>query len=67
MNALLSFKMTGAPIIAWLLRIAHNASVNHLKKRTRRNEVELFDTGISSGDDPWKLGQIQRFQGLRQE
>lgn len=52
MNALPSFKITGAPIIAWLLRIAHNASVNHLKKRSRHNEVELFDMGISSGDDP---------------
>ena len=52
MKALPSFKITGAPIIAWLLRIAHNSAINYLKKQTHRNEVELFDTGISSSDDP---------------
>ena len=52
MKSLPSFKITGAPIIAWLLRIAHNSAINYMKKQNRRNEVELFDTGISSSDDP---------------
>ena len=52
MKALPSFKITGAPIIAWLLRIAHNSAINYMKKQTTRNEVELFDTGMPSSDDP---------------
>lgn len=52
MEALPTFKLTGAPIIAWLLRIAHNCAINHMKKLTRRSEVELFDTGVPSSNDP---------------
>ena len=35
MKALPSFKITGVPIIAWLLRIAHNSAINYMKKQAR--------------------------------
>ena len=59
MKALPSFEMRGAPFIAWLLRIAHNVAVNQLKKQSRRQEVDLFDSGMASGDDPAELA-LQR-------
>ena len=36
------YKERGAPFIAWLLRIAHNLTVSHL--RARRDHSELHDT-----------------------
>ena len=39
MKALKSFEFRGAPFVAWLLRIAHNTAVNHMKKQSRRQEV----------------------------
>jgi RNA polymerase sigma-70 factor (ECF subfamily) len=59
MRALPSFEIRGAPLIAWLLRIAHNQAVNHLKRRSRRQEVDLFDSGMPSDDDPAELA-VQR-------
>jgi RNA polymerase sigma-70 factor (ECF subfamily) len=52
MQALPSFELTGAPFGAWLIRIAHNLAVNHLKKQSRRQEVALFDEDSPSSEDP---------------
>jgi len=50
MRALHSYRAKGSPLIAWLLRIAHNKSVNYLKKITRRREVPILDN-IAVSDD----------------
>ncbi len=50
-EALPSYQDKGVPIIAWLLKIAHNTSVNHVKKQYRRRELPLFDNSRIS-DDP---------------
>ena len=55
MQALPSFELTGAPFGAWLIRIAHNLAVNHLKKQSRRQEVALFDEDSPLSEDPAKL------------
>ena len=54
MEAIHSFKFQGPPFIAWLLRIAHNTAVNHMKKQSRRKEVPLLETS-SESDDPAQL------------
>ncbi|MFQ6026932.1 MAG: RNA polymerase sigma factor [Dehalococcoidia bacterium] len=54
MAALPSYQIKGAPFIAWLLRIAHNTAVNHMKKHARRRETELEETS-SDANDPAEL------------
>ena len=51
MEALSSYKNQGVPFIAWLVRIAHNTSVNHFKKQNRRKETPLVEAAAIS-DDP---------------
>src|SRR5262245_5209642 len=36
LNAADSFKETGAPMEAWIFKIAHNLTVNYLRDRSRR-------------------------------
>lgn len=59
MLALPSFEIRDAPFRAWLLRIAHNLAVNHLKKQSRRREVGLLDERAPSGEDPAELALQQ--------
>lgn len=49
-----SYKDTGAPMEAWLFRIAHNIVVDHLRKRTRRPSSVPIDEAldIAGTDDP---------------
>jgi RNA polymerase sigma-70 factor (ECF subfamily) len=54
-QALPSFELTGAPFGAWLIRIAHNLAVNHLKKLSRRQEVTFLDESRASAEDPAEL------------
>ncbi len=54
MKALESFEIRGAPFVAWLLRIAHNTAVNHMKKHSRRQEVPLLDN-LSNTNDPAEM------------
>lgn len=51
MRALSSYQNQGVPFIAWLVRIAHNTSVNYFKKQNRRKETPLVDN-IAISDDP---------------
>jgi RNA polymerase sigma-70 factor (ECF subfamily) len=46
------YQIRGAPFVSWLLRIAHNLAVSHL--RSRREGAELPDTLVdtSRGGDP---------------
>ena len=58
MKALKSFEFRGAPFVAWLLRIAHNTAVNHMKKQSRRQEVPLLDN-LPDVNDPAELALSQ--------
>ncbi len=58
MKALKSFELRGAPFVAWLLRIAHNTAVNHMKKQSRRQEVPLLDN-LPDVNDPAELALNQ--------
>ena len=57
MDALPSYEVKGTPFVAWLLRIAHNTAVNHLKRHSRRRETLLEDTnaGASAACGPEEL------------
>ena len=58
MEAIHTFKFQGPPFIAWLLRIAHNTAVNHMKKQSRRKEHPLLENvseTVSESDDPAEL------------
>jgi RNA polymerase sigma-70 factor (ECF subfamily) len=59
MQALARFEMTGAPFQAWLIRIAHNLSVNHIKKLSRRQETGFLDDSRPSSEDPAELALQQ--------
>jgi RNA polymerase sigma-70 factor, ECF subfamily len=59
MKALPSFQLRGVPFVAWLLRIAHNTAINHLKKTSRRKEVTLLDSGVTANDDPEEMAVQQ--------
>ncbi len=50
-----SYKDTGAPLEAWIFRIAHNIAVDHLRQKDRRPAqvpVEAVFSLASNGDDP---------------
>jgi len=41
------FQPRGAPFVSWLLRIAHNLAVSHL--RSRKSDTQLYDTMVDEG------------------
>jgi RNA polymerase sigma-70 factor, ECF subfamily len=42
------FRYRGVPVTAWLLRIAHNETVDLLKRRRRRAEVRIEVAGVEA-------------------
>jgi RNA polymerase sigma-70 factor, ECF subfamily len=54
MKGLNKYKPQGKPFIAWLIRIAHNESVNYVKKRARRQETPIVEVP-SDSDGPEEL------------
>lgn len=61
MKGLRSYRPKGSPIIAWLVRIAHNEAMNYVKKRARHPEAPLVEVGGS--DDPAKTALTQATLG----
>jgi RNA polymerase sigma-70 factor (ECF subfamily) len=57
LKALKSFKERGIPMQAWLYRIAHNISVDHLRKRGQNNIVSIDDVLIESREDPVAMAE----------
>ena len=52
LESLKSYKERGIPMQAWLYRIAHNVSVDHLRKRGRIATVPIDDVLVESREDP---------------
>ena len=50
LNAADSFKDTGAPMEAWIFKIAHNLTVNHLRDRSRRPVSVPIDEALEISD-----------------
>ena len=62
MRTLHSYRIKGSPLIAWLLRIAHNKSVNYLKKVARRREVPLLENAAVKVDPEADMSKkVRRF------
>lgn len=59
-----SYKESGAPMEAWIFKIAHNLVVDHLRKRSRRpSQVPIEDAHFLVGrDEPDK--EVERRQEL---
>ena len=56
LRSLDSYKDTGAPMEAWIFKIAHNIFVDHLRKRSRRPDPLPLDDPYSSDDAPSLAG-----------
>ncbi|MFO8101475.1 MAG: sigma-70 family RNA polymerase sigma factor [Dehalococcoidia bacterium] len=52
LKSLDSYTDRGMPMEAWIFRIAHNLLVDHLRKVSRRQTVNLDETLIRAADDP---------------
>jgi len=52
LESLKSYKERGIPMQAWLFRIAHNASVDHLRKKGRVTTVPIEEVTIMTREDP---------------
>jgi len=64
LRAVDSYKETGAPMEAWLFRIAHNIVVDHLRRKSRRPAAVPIDEAysLSGSDNP--VEQVERQQAL---
>ena len=52
LESLKSYKERGIPMQAWLFRIAHNVSVDYLRKRGRMAAVPIDNISIAASEDP---------------
>lgn len=52
LESLKSYKERGTPMQAWLFRIAHNVSVDHLRRKGRVATVPIDGVTIAGGEDP---------------
>jgi len=52
LESLKSYKERGIPMQAWLFRIAHNASVDYLRKKGRVTTVPIEGVTIMTKEDP---------------
>ncbi len=57
LDSLKSYKERGIPMQAWLFRIAHNVSVDHLRKRGRTTIVPIDDVLVESREDPVAMAE----------
>ena len=57
LESLKSYKERGIPMQAWLYRIAHNVSVDHLRKRGRTTIVPIDDVLVESREDPVEMAE----------
>src|SRR5919202_1924046 len=51
MTVLVKYDERGVPFFGWLLRLAHNAAIDHLRSRRATPAEEIFGADEHSGDD----------------
>jgi RNA polymerase sigma-70 factor (ECF subfamily) len=54
-----AFKWRGVPFSAWLFRIAHNLSVDHLRQKAKKGHLVLDEPMAISEIDPAALAEIR--------
>jgi RNA polymerase sigma-70 factor (ECF subfamily) len=59
-----AYKETGAPMEAWLFRIAHNIVVDHLRRKSRRPAAVPIDEAFSLSGTDNPAEQVERRQAL---
>jgi len=57
LQSLKSYQERGAPMQAWLFRIAHNLVVDHLRKMTKRKTVPIDTVPVEGGVDPASVAE----------
>jgi len=57
LESIRSYKERGIPMQAWLYRIAHNVSVDYLRKRGRIATVPINDVLVESREDPAAMAE----------
>ena len=57
LESLKSYKERGIPMQAWLFRIAHNVSVDHLRKKGRVTTVPIDEVMIEVGEEPGAMAE----------
>jgi len=61
MTVLVKYDERGVPFFAWLLRLAHNAAIDHLRTRRATPAEEVFGADVRDDD-----ASIDRSQNLRE-
>lgn len=61
-----SYKDTGAPMEAWLFRIAHNIVVDHYRKQSRRPVSVPLDEAFSLGSSHNPGESLERHEEIQQ-
>ena len=60
-QSLSGFNIKGHPVSSWFFRIAHNLVVDHLRKKTKReeNQIMSFDETVAAGgNDPQTAAEV---------
>jgi RNA polymerase sigma-70 factor (ECF subfamily) len=66
LRAVDSYKDTGAPMEAWLFRIAHNIVVDFLRKQSRRPVSVPLDEALSLGRSHNPSARLERLEEIQQ-
>ena len=64
LRAVDSYKERGAPMEAWLFKIAHNIVVDHLRRRSRRPTAVSIDEAFSLAGSDNPAEEVERKQSL---
>src|ERR671936_145753 len=60
MTVLVKYDERGVPFFGWLLRLAHNAAIDHLRSRRATPAEEVFGADERSDDDAIDRSQLLR-------
>lgn len=53
-----SFKWKGNHFSSWLFKIAHNLLIDYHRKKSRKQELQLEESVVSSGPDPEFMAEL---------